>query len=795
MGACCSDLFGSDPPDVLLISVEDGSVTVRSKAALNPFDGLKFNLSALRLRAGPLCTFAVPEKSPEGILPFLLPQQNELLKALRNHALFHGGEQMLAALSCEVQHSDFGNKNNKGPRLLALTSLGRLFVVKGSKVVTSCHAVHVASATCSNSTLTLIFNESSREPWRISSTRAAAQHLQACMWLLNAVANAQLLMKVNWQQAPVQLLPPLAVDGNLHSSYVMMANARELEEPEIVLQGGRSAAMTSPAYLCIRQWTTRMEADVTEWTATALTPLADALKHNTAMLALKAKDAPHLAPALTALGETLRANSRLIVLSLENVGGTPASMAALLAGLAANPLAMLSVINLNDNQLGTEGGQQLALAVQRLRPGLLAELHLRRCGLDPSSAHAVLSALQPQQFNLLQLHLDDNHLDGPACAALAGALMSLRKLEQLSIPRTRASLAPLAPVPAGSLRSVQALDLSAIPWDSHILTLVDACGPSLRSLNLSYGMSAAARNTRAGFLQALFGRCARVVVDLSHLTDAAFYTDVATALGAGYSPAGLSLCDAKFTGGGGPIDLGESELVGLIRAAGAARNLSGLKLDRSFANTQGTGAALGALVRDGCLARLSLAGNQRGGGGHAIGGVLEALFHNTTLTFLDISDNMVGDASIYRLAEALKVNRTLTALRIDGNGVRTDGLKALKMCLNGNKKLIDFPLPDSDIAGCLAALANEYKGSLAAELSGRQVVKSAYGRHGYCVRSRWALGPALGQPPSPGMGCSGVHTDAHTHTHPSLDPPPPFRTRSLSCPPPAHLPSPWAPSH
>ena len=35
-------------------------------------------------------------------------------------------------------------------------------------------------------------------------------------------------------QLPLQLLPPLAIDGNLHSAYTIFANAHELAEPEDV---------------------------------------------------------------------------------------------------------------------------------------------------------------------------------------------------------------------------------------------------------------------------------------------------------------------------------------------------------------------------------------------------------------------------------------------------------------------------------------------------------------------------------------------------------------------------------
>ena len=52
-------------------------------------------------------------------------------------------------------------------------------------------------------------------------------------------------------QLPLQLLPPLAIDGNLHSAYTIFANAHEFPEPEDVLRS--RDVQTTPALQCIRQ--------------------------------------------------------------------------------------------------------------------------------------------------------------------------------------------------------------------------------------------------------------------------------------------------------------------------------------------------------------------------------------------------------------------------------------------------------------------------------------------------------------------------------------------------------------
>ena len=103
--------------------------------------------------------------------------------------------------------------------------------------------------------------------------------------------------------------------------------------------------------------TTKMEADVSAWTSKALPPLAEAMRHNTAMLAFKATDAPHLGAVLGSLGPMLKSNGKLIVLDLQRVGGKPEAFVRMFKGLAANPASLLSVINLNGNHVGNDGGK------------------------------------------------------------------------------------------------------------------------------------------------------------------------------------------------------------------------------------------------------------------------------------------------------------------------------------------------------------------------------------------------------------------------------------------------------
>jgi len=116
---------------------------------------------------------------------------------------------------------------------------------------------------------------------------------------------------------------------------------------------------------------------------------------------------------------------------------------------------------------------------------------------------------------------------------------------------------------------------------------------------------------------------------------------------------------------------------------------------------------------------------------------LESLFRfalpkSSSLTLLDVSGNNLGDVGLSALGGALKLNRSLRRLEIDNNAAGVDGLKSINLALKGNKKVHSLALPDDDISALLAAAAARYKRSLSDELAARQLLKSAYGRGGYC---------------------------------------------------------------
>ena len=97
------------------------------------------------------------------------------------------------------------------------------------------------------------------------------------------------------------------------------------------------------------------------------------------------------------------------------------------------------MIKLSGNQVGDEGAKALAGGLARLRPHLLAELHMLGCGIGPEGMGHLLGALV-RQGNLLHLHLAGNVGWGRgaqsvgASAALAQLLQQTKKLEELCSP-------------------------------------------------------------------------------------------------------------------------------------------------------------------------------------------------------------------------------------------------------------------------------------------------------------------------------------------------------------------------
>jgi len=90
--------------------------------------------------------------------------------------------------------------------------------------------------------------------------------------------------------------------------------------------------------------------------------------------------------------------------------------------------------------VGDQGAVSLAAGIGRLRPGLLAELHLRNTGIGSAGMAALFGALLGQR-NLLLLDVTANEVGADAGAALGAALRVTTKLEKLLLGGTRIAAA------------------------------------------------------------------------------------------------------------------------------------------------------------------------------------------------------------------------------------------------------------------------------------------------------------------------------------------------------------------
>lgn len=90
--------------------------------------------------------------------------------------------------------------------------------------------------------------------------------------------------------------------------------------------------------------------------------------------------------------------------------------------------------------------------------------------------------------------------------------------------------------------------------------------------------------------------------------------------------------------------------------------------------------------------------------------VANALKRNTTLKYLDLSENRIGDEGAIAISEALKENISLTGLKLASNRISSDGAKAIADMLTVNKSLRRLWLNSNNIGSSGAkALASALK--------------------------------------------------------------------------------------
>jgi Ran GTPase-activating protein (RanGAP) involved in mRNA processing and transport len=133
-------------------------------------------------------------------------------------------------------------------------------------------------------------------------------------------------------------------------------------------------------------------------------------------------------------------------------------------------------------------------------------------------------------------------------------------------------------------------------------------------------------------------------------------------------------------------------------------NISSLNLDLNvktgmFTSGKEAGEALADLVKaTPRLQQLSLVGDDNKFYlKQALLPVLFALKDNTSLTYLDISKNRIGDEGLAALSSSVFSNNTLTGFNVENNKFTLQGLIELHKATQNNRSLIDWSIPMYDI--------------------------------------------------------------------------------------------------
>jgi Ran GTPase-activating protein (RanGAP) involved in mRNA processing and transport len=166
----------------------------------------------------------------------------------------------------------------------------------------------------------------------------------------------------------------------------------------------------------------------------------------------------------------------MVSLNLAHNGLGPEAVSGLMICMA-NPLWSITDLNISCNPLGAsiEKGNSLMQSVLDMRIGIsivksLVKLSVNQLSLSPAYAVTFLGGLNTNPY-LMQLVLDDIHLDEPCCLQLAHAIRSCKSLHYLSLRNCHMG-------PAGSVMIVNKLDESCERY-SYIDLSGNKSGPAV----------------------------------------------------------------------------------------------------------------------------------------------------------------------------------------------------------------------------------------------------------------------------------------------------------------------------
>ncbi|EGD80740.1 hypothetical protein PTSG_01330 [Salpingoeca rosetta] len=454
--------------------------------------------------------------------------------------------------------------------------------------------------------------------------------------------------------------------------------------------------------------------------------LITALLHNSWFTSVVIKNVKLSTETLDALVSLVRRTCHVQRLTLRHIQADTKFWSRLCHALGSNRRQSISHIDFSENSLGDGVVLELAASIETLILGV-RELHLASVGMSSKAAAPLARALCANKRSATSLQIIDvsgNNIGQDGVTAVADLLSGSNVLSHLDVSNTGCSLEAVLTTLGTSIfehlavlkladckfsaRKTTRLQPNAIAFfqRSPCLTHLSLAGCKLPKDALKAILDALADNPLLSNVSLNLAHCDLGsddgCVDVIHHTLPRLACVVALDISAN--------------------DFGDTGLSRLIGAASSnSKTLRRLDVSHNLGKAKTAEKTLMALrtlfqgslgIAELDLSHLKLKTD--------FCKILPALGHNTTIEWLDVSGNMLGDCGIRQVASMLHYNQTLEEVRMDENGVSETGLREIASALRTNKTLKRFPLPFNDIGSALSkaspslvATLNDIQASLA----------------------------------------------------------------------------------
>ncbi|XP_043088842.1 F-actin-uncapping protein LRRC16A [Puntigrus tetrazona] len=432
-----------------------------------------------------------------------------------------------------------------------------------------------------------------------------------------------------------------------------------------------------------------------------LMAITAALEFNQWFIKLSIKDFKLSADLCDQILRVVSRSTKLEELTLDNTGLKSDFAQKFAAALSQNPNSVLHTISLANNCLEDKGAVVLSSVLSKLTPGL-KQLDLSKNSLSAKGVNVLAQCFG--STSLTHLNLSGNTLRGDDIPHLWGFLSLSNHLHTLDLSSSDCSLDLVcSSLLHGSLKHLTVLNLARSVFNykkgkefpssfkqffSSASSLQNIClsGTKLPSEGLKALLLGLACNTNLRDVSLDISSCELRSAGSQILEGC--IAEIPNITGLDISDNGL-----------------DSDLSTLLVWLRKNRSIKRLSIGRNFSNikSKNLGQVLVSLVHmiqeeDSPLASLSLADSRLKAD---LSVVLNALGGNSSLTYLDISGNSMGDFGAKMLAKALQVNTKLRTVIWDRNCVSAQGLQDVAAALEKNYTIRFMPVPIIDAAQAL----------------------------------------------------------------------------------------------